>query len=189
MYLYIANYAYTKYSHLRLNRWSLGKPENESFFVLPVLHFLFIVVWPKITEFRVPWTVWYVGLLFCPLAPRSWLKWFSTTSWLTIAGLISDPGKWANFDFTMEIKPKTIDCKSNQVFSDKNSLGEDVLDFHLAKYCRACCNFKRRMSFTWEIACLSEKSSTIALVCDRNVIVASNLSESLPLALEFRWSL
>ena len=148
---------------------------------------MLIVACPKITEFCVPLTIWYVGLSFCMFAPRNWLKWFSTTSWFTIAGLINDPEKRANFEFTKEMKPSTIDCRSNHVLSNKNSLGEDAFNFQLIKYWRAYSNCKRRLSFTSKMACLSENSCTITLVWVRKLIVASSLCESSPV--ELRWSL
>ena len=84
---------------------------------------------------------------------RSWLKWFLTMSWLTIAGFITDPGKRESFVLIIEMKPSTMDCKSNHVLSEINSSGNDAFCFQFLKNWSAPWNFTIRLSFTWLITC------------------------------------
>ena len=98
---------------------------------------LLIVACPNVTEFWVLWTMRYVGLFAVvavwPFAPRSWLKWFSTVSWLIIAVLMNNPEKRATFDFIMDMKPSIMDCRSNQDLSLRNPLDDEMLDFQFLK--------------------------------------------------------
>lgn len=130
------------------NRFSLGSPAKEWFFAVPVLPFLLTVVCPNIMEFCVPCVVWYVGLSFCPFAPLSWEKWFSTQSWFMIAGLTIDPGNRLNFVWTKEMNPWIIDWMSNHNFWDMNSSPLVVSSFHVEKNRSAACSDCSRLSST-----------------------------------------
>ena len=65
----------------------------------------------------------YVGLLFEPLHDLVWQKWFSTPSWLTSHCLITELGNFVNLIFTTDLKPWTIDWRSNQSLLEMNCLG------------------------------------------------------------------
>lgn len=91
----------------------------ESF---PALLFLLMTVCPNLMEFCVDSCWWLVGLLFCPLQALTWQKWFSTQSWFTMAGLITELGNFCILICTIDWNPKHIDCKSNQSLLDTNLL-------------------------------------------------------------------
>ena len=112
---------------------SLGRSVNVLLTAAPVLHLLLIVLCPKIIAFWVACVSRYVGFSFWPFAALSWQKWFSTTSWFRMAGLIVDPGNRFSFILTNEIIPSIIACKSNHSFEDTNSSFFEIQAFHFDK--------------------------------------------------------
>ena len=82
----------------------------------PALLLRLIVVCPYLTVFWADSCNLHVGLLFCPLQALIWQKWFSTRSWLIMAGLITAWGYSFNLIETNAWKPNIIDCRSNQKF-------------------------------------------------------------------------
>ena len=86
----------------------------------PALLFLLMVVCPYLIEFWADSGKWNVGLLFCPLHALTWQKWFSTQSWLMMAGLITDWGNFFNLIATIDSKPSIIDWRSNHNLLVKN---------------------------------------------------------------------
>lgn len=107
----------------------------------PALLFLLIVVCPYRMEFWADSWRWYVGLLFCPLQARTWQKWFSTQSWLTIAGLIGAWGNFFNLIETIDKKPRIMDCKSKNNLFEKNFLADSspASCYHSCKNIRNLC--------------------------------------------------
>ena len=170
------------------NSDSLGKPTNESLFFPPVLLFLLTVDCPNITEFWVPCVSRYVGFSFWPLAPRSCEKWFSTMSWLTMAGLTTDPGNLLSFVLTIAEKPRIMDCKSKNNFEEINSLSLADCCCHSVKNSRAWFKSRMRLSLAWNMPCFVENSSTILLVWPSKFIVESSLVGFSQLTV-WRWSL
>ena len=76
---------------------------------------------------RLSYSNWIVaednaGLLFCPLQDLTWQKWFSTQSWFVIAGFTTEFGKRCSLNETNVLKPRHIDCISNQSFCELNKL-------------------------------------------------------------------
>lgn len=160
--------------------WRFGKSENELFWVHPVLLFLLIDDWPNIIEFCVPCTAWYVGLSFWPLALLNCEKWFSTISWFIIAGFIVDPGKRPSFVWTIEIKPCTMDWRSNHNFSDMKWIPLSTWYFQSEKNSSASSKSLNLGSFTWYTWCLLENNSIIELVCFSSARVWSSSLGSFP---------
>lgn len=128
----------------------------------------------RLIVFCVHCVSWYVGCSFWPPAFRSCEKWFSTMSWLTIAGFITNPGNLESFSFTTVVKPRIIDCKSNHHFDETNSLPFVDCCCHCKKLQRVI-QITERLSLTWNIPCLSENSFTILLVWQSKFIVESSL--------------
>ena len=126
-----------------------GKSTNELLFAPPVLLFLFTIDCPKMTKFWVLCVSWYVGFSFWRLAPRSCEKWFSTKSWLTMAGFITDPGNRDSFSLITEVKPRIIDWMPNHSLADTNSLPVVLCRFHSVNKINELFNARIRLLFTW----------------------------------------
>lgn len=107
--------------------FTLGHCSSQASLFLLLMLFLFnpalllqlIVVWPYLMEFWVASCCLNVGLLFCPLQDRTWQKWFSTQSWLIMAGLITDCGNFLSLYAVMARNPRIMDCMSNHNLDDR----------------------------------------------------------------------
>lgn len=75
-----------------------------------------MVVCPYLMEFWADSCSCQVRLLFWPWHALTWQKWFSMTSWFTMAGFIMANGNDFSLMATSELKPSTMDCKSNHSF-------------------------------------------------------------------------
>lgn len=104
-----------------LHRHQLPCSLGEATYFFPALLFGLIVVWPNLIEFCVNCCCRNVGLSFCPLQERTWQKWFSTQSWLMIAGFITELGNLVSLIATRACKPRHIDWRSNQSLLEINS--------------------------------------------------------------------
>lgn len=96
-------------------------PCDWSYLLFPALLFGLIVVWPSLIEFWVDCCCRNVGLSFCPLQERIWQKWFSTQSWLTMEGFITEFGNLVSLIVIRDWKPRHIDWRSNHSLLDTNS--------------------------------------------------------------------
>ena len=155
---------------------------------LPALLFRLIVVCPNLMEFCVDCCLRYVGLLFCPLHDLTWQKWFSTQSWLTNAGFITDEGNWVSFVATIALNPRHMHWISNQSFEEtKLLLFWEVSSLQSIINRRNSSNCCKRWSFVEVTGNLSLKNWIILEVWRNSETMPSTWEPSLLLASRYSW--
>lgn len=149
----------------------------------PTLLFLLITVCPNRIEFCVDCCWLYVGLLFWPLQDLTWQKWFSTQSWLTMAGLMHECGKYWSFTFTRAWKPRHIDRISNHnLLEIKDELSTELFSLQSNIKEQKLFNFFSLMSLMFLSGHFELNKSTIYAVCRR-----SRSAESMGVPLSSSW--